>query len=115
MKRGDLLSHLIDGSIKPDYAWKYLKELPFDSQPLVILRVSHISSILKRFIDNDISNEEIEDWANVIEVRDDIEFDQNDFNVIKESILELANPVLFGSLDFDKAKLILERIGSRAH
>ena len=52
-------------------------------------------------------NSSIEKWANIIECREDLDFENEE---LKEIIETIANPILYGELDVDMAKTILKRI-----
>jgi hypothetical protein len=60
--------------------------------PLVVLEAVHISSTLKRFMAGELSSAQVDDWANCIECRDDIEYDPS--SAIGLALHELANPLL---------------------
>ncbi len=62
------------------------------SSPLVVLDAVHISSTLKRFMAGELSSAQVDDWANCIECRDDIEYDPS--SAVGLALYELANPVL---------------------
>lgn len=70
-----------------------LSAFAWDSEEeLVTLQAEHISAILNRFLEGDISDTEVEAWANAIECREDIGFLQP--SPVAEAIWELANPLL---------------------
>jgi hypothetical protein len=48
------------------------------------------------YSDGKISSQELEDWANLIESRDDIGFDSKK---LQDIIFKLANPILYGKID----------------
>ena len=81
-------------------------ELSWDSDELVTLTVDHIQSVLERYVGGELSAAEVEHWADLIECRDDISYDET----IKELISELANPVLSGRLNVLKAQSLLVRL-----
>ena len=60
--------------------------------PLVFLSATHISSVLNRFMAGELSSAHVEDWANCIECRDDIEYDPS--SAAGLALQELANPLL---------------------
>ncbi len=60
----------------------------------VILGASHIVNVLQKYLNNDLCATEVEDWANAIEGREDIEFDSRNHAMIEDIVHELANPVL---------------------
>lgn len=69
-----------------------LATYPWDcDQALVSLRSSHVISILERFLCEELSATDVEGWANAIECRDDI--DWNNGSLSGAAINELANPV----------------------
>ena len=67
-----------------------LAEFEWDcDQELVQLERQHLADVLKRYISGEISAEEVEKWANLIECRDDI-----DYAEVAEFLHVLANPLL---------------------
>jgi len=83
-----------------------LKNIPWDSEgEQVILKNEHIIHILQLFITDKFSAEDVECWANLIEGREDIDYEQ--FN---EIIYELANPILTFKLTKARANSILKSL-----
>lgn len=72
--------------------------------PLVVLKAEHINSVLSRFSSGDLSENEVEEWANLLELRDDISFDEENKNAIKSVLYELANPYLTYPLTTSRAR-----------
>ena len=74
-----------------------LSEIDFDSETeLVSMSRDDIVKILQRSLDKKISFLELEEWANLIECREDIGFKDEK---TQEMIFKLANPYLYGKLD----------------
>ena len=74
-----------------------LSQIGFDSETeLVSMSRDDIAEILQRSLDKKISFLELEEWANLIECREDIGFDDEK---TQEMIFKLANPYLYGKLD----------------
>jgi hypothetical protein len=74
-----------------------LSQIGFDSETeLVSMSRDDIAEILQRSLDKKISFLEIEEWANLIECREDIGFEDKK---TQEMIFKLANPYLYGELD----------------
>ena len=61
-------------------------------EELVTLEAAHISAVLNRFVSGDISDTDVEDWANAIECREDIGLLQE--SPVADALNELANPLL---------------------
>ena len=74
-----------------------LSQIGFDSEiELVSMSRDNIVEILQRSLDKKISFLELEEWANLIECREDIGFEDEK---TQEMIFKLANPYLYGELD----------------
>ena len=74
-----------------------LSQIGFDSEiELVSMSRDNIVEILQRSLDKKISFLELEEWANLIECREDIGFEDKK---TQEMIFKLANPYLYGELD----------------
>ena len=74
-----------------------LSQIGFDSEiELVSMSRDNIVEILQRSLDKKISFLELEEWANLIECREDIGFEDEK---TQEIIFKLANPYLYGKLD----------------
>ena len=92
-----------------------LASFPWDSESeLVTLSLAHVGSVLARYLRNNLSEKDLEDWANALELREDIGFEPPTENVLKEIIHELANPSLTQPLTRQRAlelKKAIELIG----
>ncbi|WP_156433858.1 hypothetical protein [Bradyrhizobium retamae] len=86
-----------------------LKGLPWDSEfPLVMLEQQHLASVLRRYHNNELSSGDMEVWANAIEGRDDISYEQS--SAAGRLLHELANPRLTAPLTPERAAELLDSI-----
>jgi hypothetical protein len=84
-----------------------LAEFSWDSSSeLVTLKGDKFSAILKRYLAGDLSASDVENWANLVESRDDI-----DYSAYSEEIHVLANPVLEGPITREVAMRYFEKCG----
>lgn len=106
-ERSELLDKLIKFSAPLAEIKLRLYELvwDFDGQPLE-LGSYHLIGVLRRYLSDELNCEEVTEWANIIEMRDDIEIGNN----IGEFMHELANPNLEGHLDKVRANQIIHAI-----
>lgn len=108
MAKIDILLNLINftkgiSAIKSDLA-----KIGFDSESeLVTITKNTIANILNRVIDKEISYNLLEEWANLIECREDIGYEDE---ILQEIIFELANPCLYGEIDEKEICMILDEI-----
>jgi len=78
---------------------KNLKTLPWDNEnEIIVLKRIHVIKILERYINKELNSDEISEWANLIEGREDVGFEQNNEDVLKKVIFEMANPEINGPL-----------------
>ena len=62
--------------------------------PIVKIDTQSMIFVLTKYIKGEISTDELEEWANLVECRDDIEIP----SLIQEFIFELANPEINGDI-----------------
>lgn len=98
-RRIEALEHLLkfDKSIAnlqsdlSEFSWDY------DGQALV-LSASQVNTILEQFVAGQHTEQEIEDWANLIECREDLEYEKPKSQEIEMVIQRLANPDIEGKI-----------------
>lgn len=69
----------------------------YEGQPLVVSALQ-VEGVLRRFMAGERSAKELEDWANLIECREDLEFEESKRDLIENVIHRIANPVLEGEI-----------------
>ncbi len=95
MKRGrkeiltDLISLLDDVEILQHELINFSWDI---EEPLVLFQKSNLIKVLNKFFSSEINLAVLEKWANAIECREDIEFENDD---LQEIISEIANPTLY--------------------
>lgn len=108
--RTEVLLSLIERTKPLGEVSRLLAQFSFDSNPLVTLRAEHIKSVLLDYLAGRVDESYVECWAELIELRDDIEFDLQSEQFIKNCIHDLANPTLSGALTKETAnKIILSK------
>jgi hypothetical protein len=70
----------------------------WDGPPLAILRRQDLLAVLNRWQRAELSAEEVADWTNLVEVRDDLDPDPADL-AVSLALFDLANPELQGTLE----------------
>ncbi len=73
----------------------------------VELTKKHIAMALRRYIQGELSESDIENWANQIEGREDVRFAFGHEQEVEDLIFELANPTLTYPLSIPRAKALL--------
>lgn len=105
MTRKKLLEALLGLEMPVENLLSDLDAFGWDSEEeLSELNRHHVISILRRFQTGRISDENIEEWANAVEGRDDIGFEPGYEDMLTDAIYELANPELTQSLTAEAAE-----------
>lgn len=77
-----------------------LNRLPWDSkEDIFIINKSTLLQILQKFLDENTNIQEIEEWANLLECREDIGYTNS---CLKDIIDEFANPIVYGDISLKK-------------
>ena len=114
MSRVELLNKLITMQDSVDTIVKNLEKYRWDvSEELVLFEKKHMLNILCTYLKGKITELEVENWANAIESREDIEIEICSKRLINEIIYELANPYLTEKLTKDRAKDLYNKLNSR--
>lgn len=108
MGRFDVLRDLIafnkPVSVLADSLSKF--DWDYEGQPLIVM-ASQIREVLQRFLAAEYSAQELEDWANLVEGREDLEFEEEKHDEIANVIYCLANPVLEGEITADSCEALI--------
>jgi hypothetical protein len=82
-----------------------LAQFPWDvEEPLIQITKIDFKSVLTRSLSNEISFDILEDWADLIECRDDLSFENDE---LQEIIFELANPIINGFITKERIAQII--------
>ncbi|MDD9899924.1 MAG: hypothetical protein OXT65_02990 [Alphaproteobacteria bacterium] len=104
LKKPDELDHLAE----------QLRSVGWDSPDgeVAHLTSAHIISILERYLDGRLTEQQVEDWANLVEAREDITFgvQEEDEDMVTAAIHDLANPALEGNITHESAKKLVSRL-----
>jgi hypothetical protein len=76
-----------------------LAALGWGAEPVAMLMREHITAVLQRFVSGEIDAATVEAWANLVEGREDIQFEPGREQIVLDAIHDLANPVLQGRLE----------------
>lgn len=106
-----LVKALIELSLPLDELDSRLREFDWDFEDAPIeLRRTHVIYALGRYLNGELSASDVERWANLVEGREDIYFEESSGGQLDEVIYELANPTLTASLDEVHASTIIEAL-----
>lgn len=88
------------------YPWDW------DGNPLVVVAPEDVRAVLTRYRAGAMTSGQLEQWANLIECREDLDFDGGQDGAVRDAIHILANPVLEGALTNEVAARLEASLGS---
>jgi len=107
-ERARLLETLISLSEPLKTVIARLRALPWDFEGnLVTLTARNLTSVLSRYIRGELQESDVENWANAIECRDAIGFEDGREGKPRECLHELANPLLTQPLTRERAQELI--------
>jgi trans-2-enoyl-CoA reductase len=94
-----------------------LSKFPWDcDKELVTLDIKKIENVMQLYIAGELTAIDLEDWANLIECRDDIEFEKEHVETIQKIIYGLANPQINEPITRDRAiRILSECLDAKKH
>ena len=115
MNRINLLHSLLHFNQPLNEILSRLNAFDWDSDSaLVTLEPQHIISILERYLAGELEPSQVENWANAIECREDIDYNPNSQELLPDIIYELANPILTSPLSKNTAVELMKQLSQTA-
>jgi len=103
--RTDILKDLVSFSGDLSALKSELSQYSWDTEePCLIITKSQFSKVLTKCIDQIITFQDLEDWANAIECRDDLDFEDEE---MQEIIFEFSSPEINGEITKDRLQVIV--------
>ncbi|HEV2675477.1 MAG TPA: hypothetical protein VGV37_13115 [Aliidongia sp.] len=109
MSRQEILISLVQLDASVAVLKTALATFGWDSDPLATLTRSDLISVLQRFSDGELDCSTVEAWANLIEGREDIQFEPGHEETVANAVHDLANPQLQGQLQA-MTPMVLDRL-----
>ncbi|RWL95486.1 MAG: hypothetical protein EOR68_20375 [Mesorhizobium sp.] len=99
VSRASALDDLIAFRKPLNFLAEMVSDLGWSETPAAVLTADHIVSVLQRFRSGALTAADVEGWADLIECREDIDYQSDRYEEILQAIYVLANPVLSGLPD----------------
>jgi hypothetical protein len=109
--RAQIINELLDFSAPLESITQRLRALSWDYDgSCSVLLPAHIIAVLGRYLAGNISSATVEDWANLLECREDIDLSGGADGRTGTVLHELANPVLFAPLSPERARSLINSL-----
>jgi len=116
MERRVALNDLLTFSRPLDSISADLHRFPWDSESeLAEMTVEVAIDVLGRALRGDLTPVDIEEWANLIESREDIGFPYDDESLLMDLVFDLANPALNGPITDEKLRNWVSQLEAASH
>ena len=106
------LRELVEFARSPDELAPDLRIGP-PRENLVAIRRSHVAHVLEMYLREQITAEQVNAWAELLEMRDGLDFEPGFGETLIQAIHELANPLLEGLLTPSRAHSMREFLEAR--
>ena len=96
-RRAEILNELVRYELPSAPLMQELSALGWDwlgDTPLVTIKKKDILRIIDRFLGGDISAEQLQEWAENLEVREDVAFDEVDEKLLDNVFFRIATPFI---------------------
>lgn len=94
VSRASALDDLIVFRKPLNFLAEMVSDLGWSETPAAVLTADHIVSVLQRFRSGALTSADVAGWADLIEGREDIDYQSDRYEEILQAIYVLANPVL---------------------
>lgn len=92
-RRADLIEEIAKYKSDITNAKNEIQKYPWDCEnELYTLTRSDLLNIFERYLNNEITNDELFSWASFLECRDDLKYEEEAEAIIDKTIFWLANP-----------------------
>ena len=76
----------------------------------VILDKDILKEVLLKFINGNLSLNDLYKWADFLELREDVDYPEGETDIVSETMNDLANPSLQGEITKARAQAILSKL-----
>ena len=115
-KRSNVLRALIDYRLPIEPVLAELAASEWDSaKDLAILEGTDILQVLRRYLSGALTAEQVVDWADLVECREDIGFQDGQKEKLSNVIFLLANPNISGPVTLELARKVQIDLGEETH
>jgi hypothetical protein len=111
-ERAELVAQLVKRGPLSEEDLGRLSGFGWDSdEALVVLTRGDARAMLERHLQGELTGDDLSDWADQVEARDDIGFEAGHADALRELIFELANPPIRAEPTTDAARRWLTALG----
>ena len=113
--RKNIVTHLIEHQEPISRLVQKLKVYGWDcDEELVVLTPAHVVNVLDKYLANEINEMQVQEWANAIERREDIGFQEEYSSTLDEMIFWLASPNINFPISVELAQRVILNLNNNS-
>ena len=115
-RRAEILHELVRFEKPSDPLMRELKSFGWDwaeESPLLILKKEDLLRIIDRFLAGQISADQLQEWAENLEVREDVAFDEEESELIYSVFFRIATPEIHEPLTQESVRRMQAELSSK--
>jgi hypothetical protein len=95
-RRAEILEELVRFEKPTEPLVRELRTFGWDwpGEPLLVLRKDDLLRIIDRFLAGDITAAQLQEWAENLEVREDVAFDKTEEKLLDDVFFRIATPII---------------------
>lgn len=112
-RRAEILQELVRYEKPSEPLMRELKSFGWDwseEAPLIVLKKEHLLRIMDRFLADDITAAQLQEWAENLEAREDVAFDPKEEELLDEIFFRIATPFINESLTKEVARKMRDEL-----
>jgi hypothetical protein len=106
-RRAEILHAFVKGEPVGNSLLEELRAFGWDwheEEPLALVAKSDLLRIIDMFLSDQISADQLERWAEFLEVREDVDFDSHQRDLLRDVFFRIANPIVHEPLTKDSVR-----------
>lgn len=100
-RRTEILQALVQFTRPTEPLWRELSSFGWDCDDEsihLVFKKKDLIAVLDQFLAGDISPKELEDWAEGLECREDLTFEEEDSEMMRDMLFRLSSPAITEAL-----------------
>ena len=104
--RTDVLNDLVSLNKELPFLKDELSQYSWDTEePYLVITKTQLIEVVKKCLDQKITIQDLENWADLIECRDDLDFENEE---LQEIVFEFASPEINGEITKERLQEIIK-------
>jgi hypothetical protein len=112
-RRAEILEELVRYEKPSEPLMRELKSFGWDwpeGAPLVVLKKEHLLRVIDRFLADEITAAQLQEWAENLEAREDVAFDPKEEELLDDVFFRVATPFINETLTKEAVRMMRDEL-----